>query len=275
MLLTLASSVALPALVGALAGYWSQRFLMDRKARVDYEFNAKRRLYEVVGPLRFQMLMATRDVTRRLASHHETPQWNLGVDQYFGRSTMYRLLRPLAIAYLVEQRTSFADFSVDESGLDLIRFETASYRMLTGRDPLPYYDGIDWGSQTQHVFRDNLRQAAACLLDKDSDGRAYVIDYAEFAGSYPDPRDEPRLAPLANIIEKCNASLVENPVFWTRLLGYAYVCNWYMVRAGKVLGLTPRPNDLAAMLVATGDSQIIANADRYPRIFDQIIAEGI
>lgn len=275
ILRTIGLSAVLPAVLGALAGYWSQRFLMDRKARLDYEFNAKKRLYEVVGPLRFQMLVASRDVVRRVNQHHETDSWKLAVDEYYGRSTLYRILRPLAIATLVERETSFADFSVDDSGLDLIRFETAAYRILTGDDPLPFYDGLDWTMETQHVFRDHMRQAATCLVHVDNDGRAYVVDYGEFAATFPDPLKDPRLSGLANIVVKCGESLVNNPVFWTRLTGYAYVCNWYLGRAGAAAGFERRAFDAVAMLRATEDQQIRDNIGEFPHIFEAVIAEGI
>ena len=47
----LISSALVSAVVGALAGHWSQRRLATHQAAVDYELVAKRRLYEALGPI--------------------------------------------------------------------------------------------------------------------------------------------------------------------------------------------------------------------------------
>ena len=72
--------------------------------------------------------------------------------EYYGSNTLYRLLRPLAICTLIERRMNAADFSVDPNTIALLKFEVGAYRMLTNKDPLPYYHQLDWATQTQHVF---------------------------------------------------------------------------------------------------------------------------
>ena len=123
-------------MVGAGATYLSQHALAARQARIGYQYAARKRLYEALGPLRFQLLMASRDVVRRVTGHAPPRTWNLDTAQYYGQSTMYRLLRPLAICILIERQMNAADFSVDPSGVRLLRFEVGAYRMLTNSDPL-------------------------------------------------------------------------------------------------------------------------------------------
>ena len=153
-------SGSIAAVVSAGATYLSQHALAARQARIGYQYAARKRLYEALGPLRFQLLMASRDVVRRVTGHAPPRRWNLDSAHYYGQSTMYRLLRPLAICILIERQMNAADFSVDPSGVRLLRFEVGAHRMLTNSDPLPYYTNIDWAIETQHVFRDNLRRAA-------------------------------------------------------------------------------------------------------------------
>lgn len=64
------SSALVSAVVGTIAAHLSQRRLATHQARVDYESAARRRLYEALGPLRFQLLIASRDVIRRVRPHH-------------------------------------------------------------------------------------------------------------------------------------------------------------------------------------------------------------
>jgi hypothetical protein len=61
----LLSSAVVAAVVGAVAGYLSQRRLASHQARIDYELTAKRRLYEALGPLHFQLLIAARELASR------------------------------------------------------------------------------------------------------------------------------------------------------------------------------------------------------------------
>lgn len=271
----LASSSVIAAVVGALAGYLSQRSLADRRVRLDYEYNARKRLYEAIGPLQFQLLMACRDVVRRVAAQTRQGTWDMNPAHYYANNTMYRLLRPLAVCTLIDRQMNAADFSVDPHTVDLLRFEVGAYRMLTNKDPLEYHSGLDWGRETQHVFRDNLRRAATALIKADHDNRPYVMDYAEFLETFTDPVEEPSLHPLARIIAATRTSLMQNPVFWTRVVGYGYLCQDFIAVHGKDLGFTTRGVDVVVLLQGTDDAEIRANLDKQVEIFDKIIAEGL
>jgi hypothetical protein len=276
------SSALVSAVVGGLVAYLSQRALASRQARLDYEYAAKKRLYEAVGPLRFQLVIAARDLTSRVNSHLRSPRWTMTPSGYYVHSFLYRLLRPLAVGVLVERQMSYADFSVDPSSVDLLRFDRTAYRMLTGAEPFVepkpgngasvYYTGLDWGRQSQHIFRDNLRIAAMFLLKKGVDDREVVIDYAEFRERCPDPLAEPCLADLAQLFGRNNDSLRESGVFWVRLVGYAYCCRDYVVRHGQGIGVGVPELAVVSLLGQTRDPQIQAHLADYPTIFELALA---
>jgi hypothetical protein len=273
------SSALVSGVVGGLVAYLSQRSLATRAARLDYEYAAKKRLYEAVGPLRFQLVVAARDLASRVDSHRRSSHWVLAPDGYYVHSFLYRLLRPLAIGVLVERTMSYADFSVDPSSVDLLRFDRAAYRMLTGADPFlgadgqVRHDGLDWGRESQHIFRDNLRSAAMCLLGTGAGGRQVVIDYAEFKQQNPDPLANDRLAGLARLFQGNGGSLTDSPVFWLRLVGYGYVCRAYVERHGSGIGIAVPDLDVAALLAAAADDQITSRLTDYPATFDRVLAE--
>lgn len=271
----LLTSTVVSAIIGALAGWVSPRALARLQARLNYDATARLRLYEAIGPLRFQLLLACRDVERRVSVHVEGGPWDMDPAKYFVRSFIFRILRPLALIILVERETRYADFAVDESSLDLIKFETAASRILVDDDPLPYYDGLDWVSETQHVFRDNLRKAASRLLNMDPSGKAYVIDGAEFDARWPDPLADPDLKPLAQLFADCDGWITKNPVFWCRLVGFAYVCSWYIENHGRKLGFAARPIDAGRLLRRVDDPQILDHLAEYPRIFEDILAKPL
>jgi len=62
--------------------------------------------------------------------------------------------------------------------------------LLADSDPLPEFQGFNWSTETQHVFRDNLRRSALRLIADDRDGQPYVVDFAEFTTLVPDPSVE-------------------------------------------------------------------------------------
>lgn len=60
--ITLLSSAVIAAIIGAVSSFFTQRYLLSRKAQVDYEFMARKRLYDAIGPLRMQLMFAARAV---------------------------------------------------------------------------------------------------------------------------------------------------------------------------------------------------------------------
>lgn len=270
------SSALVSALVGSLAGYLSQRSLARRQALLDYEYNAKKRLYEVIGPLRFQLLVACRDVVRRVTGHTRSQHWDMDPAGYYGHNTLYRLLRPLAICTLIERRMNAADFSVDPQTIALLKFEVGAYRMLTNKDPLPYYDDkIDWATQSQHVFRDNLKRASTALITEDGDGGPVVMDYSEFLASFPDPAQDVRLAPLAKILRRSRTSMANNAAFWTRVVGYAYLCQQFIAAHGSAMGFTDRTLDVKALVEITQDPAMLKHSSEQEDIYRKIADEGL
>ena len=271
----LLSSALVSAVVGSAAGYLSQRSLAKRQALLDYEYNAKKRLYEVIGPLRFQLLIACRDVVRRVSGHSRSQIWDMNPAGYYGSNTLYRILRPLAICTLIERKMNAADFSVDPKTVALLQFEVGAYRMLANKDPLPYYDKIDWATQSQHVFRDNLRRASTALIREYPESGLGVMDYSEFLDRFPDPAAEPRLVPLAAILQRSGDSMANNAAFWTRLVGYAYLCQSFIDSYGSEMGFTDRTLDVPALVALAKDPEIREHSAEHEDIFRAIAAEGL
>ena len=166
-------------------------------------------------------MLAARDVVRRVSAHH-VDEWEMEAHGYYTKSFVYRLLRPIAIGHLIQEKMNAVDFSVDDQAIELLHFTTTVERLLTGDEIVLDHPEVDWSDQTQHLFRDNLRAAAGCLIDESS-GTQKLLDFAEF-----DERIEllesDRLRDLAKIFDRCESSLTENSIFWIRLVGYAYVC---------------------------------------------------
>jgi hypothetical protein len=219
-------------------------------------------------------LSSARDVVRRVAQHPEERAWAIDPAGYYASSFICRLLRPLAIAQLIERHTTIADFSVDPAALDLLHFKAAMEEMLTGDAPLLGHPDVDWSTQSQHLFSDNLRLAAAKLLVTSGDGRERVMDFASFRNAFPDLAMEPALAPLARIFGRCRHNLTENPIFWLRVVGYAYICHRLVDLQGAELGFKTPAFSVTKMLGFVGDEYISSRAAEYTGAFDAVLDES-
>jgi len=269
----LVSSAVVAAVVAALSSFFIQRYLLERKAQVDYQYEARKRLHEVIGPLRMQLLLAARDVVRRTRGH-VGKDWDMDPSASFVRSFIYRLLRPLAISQLIERQMSFADFSVDPAAIALLRFNTAAERMLAGNEIVLDHPEADWDAQTQHLFRDNLRAAASTLIAED-EGGVVVVSFARFQRETPDLTAIPELRDLATLFSSSGNNLTSNPLFWLRLVGYAYVCSDLIAKQGVAVGFEDIPLQWEEMLGAAKDERISRHTNDYIPVFDEIVAQGL
>jgi hypothetical protein len=90
----------------------------ERDARRDYEYDAHKRLYTECEPLLFQLAELAEHAYYRIFSLARTarlgdlPRWLTG-DGYYLRSTMHKLISPLVVFRLIQQRLTFVDLRLD------------------------------------------------------------------------------------------------------------------------------------------------------------------
>jgi hypothetical protein len=170
---------------------------------------------------------------------------------------------------------SVADFAVDRGALELLRFDDLANRMLTGDEIVLGHPRADWSTQSDHLFRDNLRVAAGTLIVNESGHQARIVDFAEFAEWLREDGVPSTLADLFSIFGRCKASLLENPIFWLRLVGYGHACNGLIASQGTDLGFRVRPYDAAGMLRHVEDEVIAKNPAGYAKAFNDVAREGL
>ncbi|MGY0232085.1 hypothetical protein [Longispora urticae] len=262
LVLVLSSSALVSALVSAAATFFTQDRLARRKARIDYENHAHLRLYEAIGPLRFQLLLAARDAASRIADHpgHD---WEMDPAAYYGHSFLYRLLRPLTITHLIERQLAVADFSVDRAAIDLIRFGIELPRALSGGAVTLGHPDVDWSTQRLHLFRGTIDAAADRLIVEEAGARARPMTYPEFTAAVGDPGADPALQPIAALFSGCRLNLTESPLWWLRVVAFGYACHVFVARHGPALGVEPREFPVRRLLEATPDPVVLGRIDRY------------
>ena len=213
-----------------------ERELGDAASQRQYEFEARKRLYSAIGPLRFQLIMACRDFAGRIAGFERNQHGRIG-GGYYGLSTLYRLMRPLAIAELIERQVAYSDFAVDQGAVDCLRFKRSARRILSNHEIVCGYPGVDWSRQAEHAFADSISVAVNVLIVPGSDGKDRVQRFDEFA-NIPDGERITRLAPFPQLL--ADFTVKTKPLLWIRLVAYGNACVAYANRAGDGLGFEVR-----------------------------------
>ena len=190
----------------------AQNALSEASSQRQYEAEARKRLYQAIGPLRFQLLLACRDAIGRIERLVSEETYAINLNSYFGRNTVYRILRPIALCDLIESRMALADFSVDKGAIDCLRLRRSYHKALSSEIPIASMPGSDWSTQTQHVFADKISKAAQVLKNTEADGE--ILRYHDFEDLIEKNGVE-IISPFQNIFD--NFSPNQKPLFWVRL----------------------------------------------------------
>jgi hypothetical protein len=95
----------------------------EQDARRDYEYEARKRLYQECEPILFQFAELSESALRRIhALARNAKDGNLGperywlsTDHYFIKSTIYRLVAPMAAFKLLQHRLTSIDLKLDQT----------------------------------------------------------------------------------------------------------------------------------------------------------------
>jgi len=231
-------------------------------AQRQYEYEARRRLYTAIGPLRFQLLLACRDLAGRIQAFHAREHYRLDLASYYGRSTLYRLLRPLSIAELVERQVAIADFAVDPSAVVCLRFRRTITRILSGDELVRGRPGVDWSGQFEHVFADSLAACAQALILREASGAERILRFDEFNARL-DKEGFGIVSPFDSLLDELQVKA--KPILWLRLVAYGQACNALIDRLGPDLDFESRPFPTGTLLAAAGDDYTAANLAELER----------
>ena len=250
----------------ALDGDIKQRVdtvLGERAAERQYTFEARKRLYSAIGPLRFQLLLACRDLAGRIASRGTAGRedYSTSIDGYYGRSTLYRILRPLCLAELIERQIAFADFSVDPGAVDLLRFKKSASQAFSGDLLVAGHPRVNWDGQVEHVFADNLTKCASALILSAPPAEPRTRRFNEFESFLADPASRAQIDPFPRLLATMTPATT--PLLWLRLAAYGALCNDMVNKTGTDIGFERQDYPLRDLLAATGDATICGNLDQY------------
>jgi hypothetical protein len=235
--------------------------LGELEAERQYAFEARKRLYTAIGPLRFQLLLACRELAGRVQQHGLRRMYDVRLTAYYGRSTLFRILRPICLAELIEKQIAYADFSVDAGAVDLLRFQGAALAAFSGGSLVDGHPRVDWNAEREHVFFDHLRLSAHALVVQQPGGFERATHFHEFDLLLRDSSRVDELAPFPEILERMSPSAT--PLFWLRLVAYGNLCNEFVNRTGTGIGFERRSYPVAELLAVTEDPVISSQLAAY------------
>ena len=175
-------------------------------ARVEYEFEARKRLYAEIEPILFEVSHACEEVFNRVANMAQASRnGNLGAsatswlmkgsDGYYRRSTVYRLLRTAALYQLTRRRMTQVDQRLDPNiamRLDLLSLLsdmiTLHFRLSSEPPSLQYQP---YGSNPplfQGVYSGHADNAALFLCDRFGSAEERVLTFGEFEQAWEDKK---------------------------------------------------------------------------------------
>jgi hypothetical protein len=161
-------SAIIAFIVSATGSYISYFFSIkkaEKDARRDYEYEAKKRLYQECEPILFEFSELSESALRRIhVLAKNAKEGNLGperywlsTDPYFIRSTIYRLIVPLAAFKLLQHKLTSIDLKLDYSIntqyilAKILYYTFSSSHELAKSNPAILYDPDQTGTDFQSL----------------------------------------------------------------------------------------------------------------------------
>jgi len=221
----------------------------EEDARRDYDYEARKRLYQECEPLIFQFVELCENALHRIYSlarstrHGYLPDWLYSNDYYIA-STMYNLLAPVVIYKLIQRRLTIVDLALDRNidrhyqlAKQLAWSFTADFEFAWGVKvlPLPYDpNNLDWNNRRQNEPSTYWRQGlpigrfdnaveSLIIRDPDPGGHQRVMSFGEFETELHKPSStlNETFSYVRDIITGFHPET--RPVLWRMLITQAHI----------------------------------------------------
>lgn len=218
----------------------------EQDARRDYEYEARKRLYEECEPLLFQLVELSGNAMRRIRSLARSARkgalepgsgW-LSSDGYYMSSTIYRLFAPLVAYRLIQRRLTLIDLTLDPYIAEQYRLAKCLYLSVTddfslaAENPAFAYAPDDEpppnapANETsryrrQGLFEGVLDNVVEQLIVDERERPVRCKTFGEFSAEYADPASSLRRAfePVHHLLNDFHPRT--RPVTWRVLCAQA------------------------------------------------------
>ena len=224
---------------------------MIEKARIEYEYEARKRLYNEVEPILFQLFDLSASAYSRILSLTRASRngnlepdngWLTGIG-YFTLSTIYRLMAPMSACKLLQRGVTRVDLAVDPSfgvlhhlAKGLYPSFSRDFEAASQQPAIEYNPDSETISKEeknnnpakyrrQGVFMGTLDILADALIIFDEGNKTpRIISYGEFSNRYFRPVSDGTKGPFGAAVHIfLNFHPRTSPVLWRVLLLQAHV----------------------------------------------------
>jgi hypothetical protein len=245
----------------------------EDKARRDYEYEARKRLYESCAPLQFQLAERCEELLHRIYSLARTARrgelepgtgWlsHAYVSQkpYYLRSTFHRFFAPIALFHLLQEQLTAVDMTLDpdiERQYNLAKYLVWSWtdhfeiaRAQPALDYDPHASNISAatrkkqaaGYRMQGVPAGILEGLGQALIVQKPDTAPRIMRFGEFDDAWSDPTSAVHKAfePMAEWAYDFHPAT--HPVLWRILVTQLLICGTFAsggIRRGHNHDATP------------------------------------
>ncbi len=256
--------VAGVSLVGTVVSLvWNarlQRRQAEQTAQRDYEYEARKRVYQELQPLLFQLSDACESAYGRIQNlalvsregwlEGTEPEKNWLRGQYYRESTIYRLLLPAVLVRLCRSKLTLVDLSVEprlrgQFALAKLIYSTWNdgYELakIAGYGDKYHPERAGHDPTYQHVVTGQLDLAAAAITTTDASQERRPLDFGEFQRALAENGSDvsERVGVFEYLFEDFHPD--RRPVLWRLLLCQAHLCRAFV--KSMVVGEIVEPVD--------------------------------
>lgn len=166
--------------------------LDERKARRAYKYEAKKRLYEELYPILFQITEASESAASRIVNlakryndEDDRDEFLKALkqdgDNYYLKSTIYRIFLPLALYRIMQRRLTHVDLSQDNQLHGVYNLLKALFRTFGDDREIGKAAGLTYErSMPEGFLRGDLDCIVESLIFSDNQNQPRCLTYYEF-----------------------------------------------------------------------------------------------
>jgi len=218
----------------------------EKKARRDYEYDARKRLYSECEPLLFELYQLSLGGMKRVGSLARTARegnltndlnsW-LSDDGYYMLSTIYKLFAPLALVKIIQRRITLVDLSLDSRikrqyllANNLYQTFSSDFKLASLHPPIPYEPdsrSADYSQKVQekpHIYKRQglpvglLDNVVDALIVSDKTSPARCLSFGEFETKYQNKASDVHKTFASVVGLFLNFHPATRPVLWRILI---------------------------------------------------------
>ena len=222
----------------------------EKDARRDYEYEARKRLYQQCEPLLFQLVELAENGINRIYSLARTARsgdlslipnegWLWDTKEYYLASTVYKLIAPLVVYRIIQRRLTLVDLTVDTQinsqyllAKRLFISFADDFEFARTEPAIEYDPNAEVSSQIarkdpqkyvrQAMFIGSLESLVDRFIIRESDGSQRCMTYGEFEAAYYQENEVAEgFSEVAALFH--NFHPATRPVLWRILIAQAHI----------------------------------------------------